>query len=81
MLESPEDEVVQKACESIFKFCEKSDQNKLMVHELGATAKLYELLSHEDRQVQRNSTMAFGLLSACCNYTFFQICNFLNYIN
>ena len=24
MLESPEDEVVQKACESIFKFCEKS---------------------------------------------------------
>lgn len=23
MLDSPEDEVVQKACESIFKFCEK----------------------------------------------------------
>lgn len=25
MLESPEDEIVQKACESIFKFCEKSN--------------------------------------------------------
>ncbi len=71
MLESPEDEIVQKACESIFKFCEKNDQNKLMVHELGATAKLYELLNHEDRQVQRNATMAFGLLSACCKLDFF----------
>ena len=29
MLESPEDEIVQKACESIFKFCEKSKINFL----------------------------------------------------
>lgn len=27
MLESPEDEIVQKACESIFKFCEKSKKS------------------------------------------------------
>jgi hypothetical protein len=27
MLESPEDEIVQKACESIFKFCEKSNES------------------------------------------------------
>jgi hypothetical protein len=39
------------------------DNNKLIVHELGATAKLNELLNHEDRTIQRNATMAFGLLS------------------
>lgn len=64
MLESPEEDVLQKACESIFKFCEKSDNNKLAVHELGATNKLYSLLNHEERVIQRNATMAFGLLSA-----------------
>ena len=37
-----------------------------MVHDLGATAKIYELLNHEDRTIQRNATMVFGLLSACC---------------
>ena len=64
MLESPEDEIVQKACESLFKFCEKSDANKLTVHELGGTARLFSLTNHEERTVQRNDTMAFGLLSA-----------------
>ncbi|CAF0799893.1 unnamed protein product [Brachionus calyciflorus] len=64
MLESPEEEVLQKACESLFKFCEKSDGNKLAVHELGATPKIYSLINHEDRVIQRNSTMVFGLLSA-----------------
>jgi hypothetical protein len=64
MLESPEDEIVQKACESLFKFCEKSDANKLTVHELGGTARLFSLTNHEERTVQRNATMAFGLLSA-----------------
>ena len=63
MLDSPEDEVLQKACDSIFKFCEKSDNNKLMVHELGATGKLFNLMSHEERVIVRNATMAFGILS------------------
>jgi hypothetical protein len=87
MLDSPEDEVLQKTCESIFKFCEKSkllfsvvhehvfikifsrlfcfkgDTNVLNVHELGATPKIFNLLSHEDRLVQRNATMVFGILS------------------
>ena len=34
-----------------------------MVHELGATAKLFNLMSHEERVIVRNSTMAFALLS------------------
>jgi hypothetical protein len=34
-----------------------------MVHELGATGKLYTLMSHEERVIVRNATMAFGLLS------------------
>ena len=29
MLESPEDEIVQKSCEAIFKFCEKSKRLSL----------------------------------------------------
>lgn len=63
MLESKEDEVLQKACESIFKFCEKSDNNRLQVHQLNATMKLYNLINHEDRIVQRNACMAFALLT------------------
>ena len=34
MLESPEDEIVQKACESIFKFCEKSNEQLLNLNKL-----------------------------------------------
>lgn len=64
MLDSPEEDVLQKALQSIFKFCEKSDNNKLIVHELGATEKIFNLISHEERVVQRNATMALGLLSS-----------------
>jgi hypothetical protein len=64
MLDSPEEDVLQKACESIFKFCEKSENNKLIVHELGATPKIFALTSHEERAILRNATMAFGILSA-----------------
>jgi len=41
----------------------KGDTNVLNVHELGATPKIFNLLSHEDRLVQRNATMVFGILS------------------
>ena len=34
------------------------------MHELGATPKLYALTAHEERVIQRNSTMAFGILSS-----------------
>jgi hypothetical protein len=85
MLDSPEEEVLQKACEAIFKFCEKSksiklnffnfkiisfqkgDNNRLAVHQLNATMKLFKLISHEDRTVQRNSAMAFSVLSGNSN--------------
>jgi hypothetical protein len=34
---------------------------------LGATHKLYTLLDHEERAIQRNATMAFGILSSNVN--------------
>jgi hypothetical protein len=49
------------------------DSNKLAVHELGATPKLFALTSHEERTIQRNATMAFGLLSANSKSKFFNI--------
>lgn len=65
MLDSPEEEVVQRALQSLFRFCEKSDANKAVVHELGATSKVFNLIAtSEERVVQRNATMVLGLLSA-----------------
>jgi hypothetical protein len=73
MLDSPEEEVLQKACESIFKFCEKSDNNRLQIHQLGATGKIFKLVCHEERVIQRNATMVFGLLSANGKYIYYPI--------
>ncbi len=39
------------------------DNNRLIIHELQATIKLFKLMSHNDKTVQRNATMAFGALS------------------
>ena len=46
------------------------DANKLIVHELGATSKIFALTSHEERVIQRNATMAFGLMSSHRNLNF-----------
>ena len=54
---------LKKRCQIIL-ITFKGDTNKLAVHELGGTPKLFALTSHEERTIQRNATMAFGLLSA-----------------
>ncbi|CAF1513712.1 unnamed protein product [Rotaria magnacalcarata] len=63
-LQSTEDSVLIRACDALFKYAEKSDANKLMLHEMGATDTLFTLTHHENQIVQRNATMVFGLLSA-----------------
>ncbi|CAF3163521.1 unnamed protein product [Rotaria socialis] len=63
-LRSAEDSVLIRACDALFKYAEKSDANKLMLHEMGATDTLFTLTHHENQTVQRNATMVFGLLSA-----------------
>lgn len=63
-LQSTEDNVLIRACDSLFKFADKSDANKLLLHEMGATDTLFTLTHHENPVVQRNATMVFGVMSA-----------------
>ena len=69
-LRSTEDSVLIRACDSLFKFAEKSDGNKLMLHEMGATDILFTLTHHENSIVQRNATMVFGVMAAHRKFAF-----------
>ncbi|XP_013381649.1 armadillo repeat-containing protein 3 isoform X2 [Lingula anatina] len=64
MLDSPEEEVQSKACEAIYKFVDKCDENKKVLMDLGAVEKMLKLMQSEDRIVRRNALMAFGVMSA-----------------
>ncbi|OXB56045.1 hypothetical protein ASZ78_005381 [Callipepla squamata] len=64
MLDSPEEEVLAKACEAIYKFASKGDENKVALLGLGAVERLYKLISHEDPIVRRNAMMVFGIMAS-----------------
>ncbi|XP_053429219.1 armadillo repeat-containing protein 3 isoform X1 [Nycticebus coucang] len=64
MLRSPEEEILVKACEAIYKFALKGEENKATLLELGAVEPLTKLLTHEDKIVRRNATMIFGILAS-----------------
>ncbi|NXC52262.1 ARMC3 protein, partial [Aleadryas rufinucha] len=64
MLSSPENEVLAKACDALYKFASKGDENKLTLLGLGAVEHLYKLLSHEDPIVRRNAVMVFGIMAS-----------------
>ncbi|XP_073911529.1 armadillo repeat-containing protein 3 isoform X3 [Castor canadensis] len=64
MLNSPEEDVLAKACEAIYKFALKGEENKATLLELGAVEPLTKLLTHEDKIVRRNATMIFGILAS-----------------
>ncbi|XP_055784328.1 armadillo repeat-containing protein 3 [Salvelinus fontinalis] len=64
MLNSPEEEVLVKACEAIHKFAEKGDENRSSLLGLGAVEPLSHLISHEDKLVRRNAFMALGVMAA-----------------
>lgn len=64
MLESPEDDVLAKACEAIYKFVEKCDENKKLLLDLHAVDHLLKLVQHEERIVRRNAIMALGVMAA-----------------
>ncbi|XP_017722931.1 PREDICTED: armadillo repeat-containing protein 3 isoform X1 [Rhinopithecus bieti] len=64
MLRSPEEEILAKACEAIYKFALKGEENKTTLLELGAVEPLTKLLTHEDKIVRRNATMIFGILAS-----------------
>ncbi|XP_057643454.1 armadillo repeat-containing protein 3 isoform X5 [Chionomys nivalis] len=64
MLNSPEEEILAKACEAIYKFALKGEENKATLLELGAVEPLTKLLTHKDKVVRRNATMIFGILTS-----------------
>ncbi|NXE13178.1 ARMC3 protein, partial [Lophotis ruficrista] len=64
MLSSPEEEVLAKACDALYKFASKDDENKMTLLALGAVERLYKLISHEDPIVRRNAIMVFGIMAS-----------------
>ncbi|KAM9387516.1 armadillo repeat-containing protein 3 [Phaethornis superciliosus] len=67
MLSSPEEEVLAKACEALYKFVSKGDENKVTLHGLGAVEHLYKLISHENPIVRRNAIMILGIMASNYN--------------
>ncbi|XP_071416919.1 armadillo repeat-containing protein 3 [Pithys albifrons albifrons] len=64
MLSSPEAEVLAKACDALYKFASKGDENKVTLLGLGALEHLHKLISHEDPIVRRNAIMVFGIMAS-----------------
>ncbi|NWR71858.1 ARMC3 protein, partial [Centropus unirufus] len=64
MLDSPEEEILAKACEALYKFASKGDENKVTLLGLGAVERLGKLVSHEDPDVRRNAIMVFGTMAS-----------------
>ncbi|XP_074049090.1 armadillo repeat-containing protein 3 isoform X2 [Macrotis lagotis] len=64
LLNCTEEEILAKACEAIYKFALKGEENKITLLELGAVEPLTKLLTHEDKIVRRNATMVFGILAS-----------------
>uniref|UniRef100_A0A8C2SWH4 Armadillo repeat containing 3 n=1 Tax=Coturnix japonica TaxID=93934 RepID=A0A8C2SWH4_COTJA len=79
MLDSPEEEILAKACDAIYKYASKErpvtpvfavikkscgDENKVTLLGLGAVQRLYKLISHENPVVRRNAIMIFGIMAS-----------------
>lgn len=64
MLSSPEEDVQSKACEAIYKFVDKCDENKKQLLDLNAVEHLLSLMQSEDKIVRRNACMAVGVMTA-----------------
>ncbi|XP_053398829.1 armadillo repeat-containing protein 3-like isoform X4 [Mercenaria mercenaria] len=64
MLSSPEEDVQSKACEAIYKFVDKCDENKKQLLDLNAVEHLLALMQSEDKIVRRNACMAVGVMTA-----------------
>ncbi|NXK23091.1 ARMC3 protein, partial [Arenaria interpres] len=64
MLSSPEEEILAKACDALYKFASKGDENKVTLLGLGAVEHLFKLISHEDPIVRRNAIMVLGIMAS-----------------
>ncbi|XP_074013254.1 armadillo repeat-containing protein 3 isoform X2 [Numenius arquata] len=64
MLSSPEEEILAKACDALYKFASKGGENKVTLLGLGAVEHLLKLISHEDPIVRRNAIMVLGIMAS-----------------
>ncbi|XP_072010274.1 armadillo repeat-containing protein 3 isoform X2 [Engystomops pustulosus] len=64
MLQSPEEEILAKSCDALYKFAKKGDENKVTLLGLGAVESLSKLISQEDKIVRRNAIMVCGIMAA-----------------
>ncbi|PAA54690.1 hypothetical protein BOX15_Mlig027559g3, partial [Macrostomum lignano] len=63
LLDSPEPEVQSKACEGIYKFAYKCEENRRFLLENGAIEGLMKLLTVEDKAIKRNALMALATMT------------------
>ncbi|KAM8967726.1 armadillo repeat-containing protein 3 isoform 2-T2 [Pelodytes ibericus] len=64
MLQSPEEDVLAKSCDALYRYAQKGDENKATLLGLGAVDCISKLISHEDKIVRRNATMVCGVMAA-----------------
>ncbi|KAM3929613.1 armadillo repeat-containing protein 3 [Leptodactylus fuscus] len=64
MLQSPEEDILAKSCDALYKFAQKGVENKVTLLGLGAVESLSKLICHEDKIVRRNATMVCGIMAA-----------------
>ncbi|XP_069561620.1 armadillo repeat-containing protein 3 [Brachyistius frenatus] len=62
LLNSPEEDILVKACEAIHTFAETGDENKVSLLGLGALEPLCQLIAHNNKLVRRNAFMALGTM-------------------
>lgn len=64
MLESPEDDIVTKACAALYRYSEKCDENKLTLLNIESIIeRLLALLLHDEHSIRRNACMAIASIS------------------
>uniref|UniRef100_A0AAQ5YWM1 EDR1/CTR1/ARMC3-like peptidase-like domain-containing protein n=1 Tax=Amphiprion ocellaris TaxID=80972 RepID=A0AAQ5YWM1_AMPOC len=64
LLNSPEEDILVKACEAVYTFAEKGDENKVSLLGLGALEPLCRLITHNNKLVRRNAFMALGIMAS-----------------
>lgn len=64
MLKSPETDIQARACEAIYKFVNKSDENKRSVLDLNPIDDVLELIKSDDKIVHRNALMVLATMCA-----------------
>ncbi|CAB4001133.1 armadillo repeat-containing 3-like [Paramuricea clavata] len=63
MLDSPEETVLQSACEALYMFSEKCEENRQTLLTLGALERLLKHTMSEDKMIRKNATRCLGTMS------------------